>query len=443
MSRISASITAHSITNTDTTATLSATGQFKYASGSWGWTVSGYLRFKNSAGTSLSSKSISNVKSSTSGGSFGSTTYSYTVNKTHEAQTITAQIYGYCTDSTSDTASATYTFTVPAKTSYVITLDNEGTSTTLTKWHNEELALPTPTKQGYSFKGWRTADGNVYTDVYNGNKVEILSAVYTYNATSVVVNNKSVVRDADTPERCVISVDYSLGTHGEGSLTPVSSIQIEYKALNSSTWISLATVQNPNNPFTYTTPALFSKETAYNIRIKFFDAYFPQGVVIEDLLTKTAYIWKAKVDYFDFGVPVSVDDELVLVESDLVPLTQQVAAIQAQIDAAIEKITWKEIATSTGTTAKTWTNLQTAGYQEVLVVADVTRNNAHHYASAVLTTAVLNTTQYEVKLSGGYYATSVNFLAQYKIGLTGGAGVTCHINGTSYISTTTWHIYVR
>lgn len=443
MSRISASITAHNITNTDTTATLSATGQFKYASGSWGWTVSGYLRFKNSTGASLSSKSISNVKSSTPGGSFGTTTHNYTINKTHEAQTITAQLYGYCTDSTSDTANATYVFTVPAKTNYVITLDNEGINTTLVKWHNEELALPIPVKQGYSFKGWRTSDGKIYTDIYNDNKTETLSAVYTYNATSVVVNNKSVVRDPDTLERCIINIDYSLGTHGEGVPTPVDSIQIEYKALNSNTWINLATIQNPNNPFTYTTSAIFSKEIAYNIRIKFFDAYFPQGVVIEDLLTKTAYIWKAKVDHFDFGVPVTINNDRVLVESDLNLLTQQLASIQAQIDAAVERITWKEIAVSTNTTAKTWTNLITAGYQEVLIVADIIRNNKHHYASAVITTAILNDTKYEIKLSGGYGSSNVTFLAQYNIGLTGGAGVSCEINGVSNLATTTWHIYVR
>ena len=101
---------------------------------------------------------------------------------------------------------------------------------------------------------------------------------------------------------------------------------------------------------------------------------------------------------------------------------------------------WETITTSTGTTSKSF-DLST--YNEVMIVADILRNNAHHLYSVALPVECLYDTAYEVKLPGGYASSSVYTAVFYSISKTSGAGVSANINGTSYISSTTWKVFGR
>ena len=91
---------------------------------------------------------------------------SFTIYKTHSEQTITIlfEYYGVVT---------TGTYTIPAKTNYVITLKGNGATGwsdwTMTKWYDENLVLaPTtpPTLDGYNLNGWastvaKASDGQI------------------------------------------------------------------------------------------------------------------------------------------------------------------------------------------------------------------------------------------------------------------------------------------
>ena len=126
---------------------------------------------------------------------FATRTYS----KTHSAQTITMKIstdylFSTITDSgfrSIGEVTATFTMTIPAKTSYTVSFNANGGSGapgSQTKWYGETLKLSTtkPTRTGYTFKGWATSSSATTATVqpganYTANAGQIYYAVWQIN----------------------------------------------------------------------------------------------------------------------------------------------------------------------------------------------------------------------------------------------------------------------
>ena len=101
---------------------------------------------------------------------------------------------------------------------------------------------------------------------------------------------------------------------------------------------------------------------------------------------------------------------------------------------------WYEVTTSSGTTSKT---IDLTGASEVMVVADLTRNGALHTFANSFPIQALGNSAHEYKI-GGYVGTSgTTGGAWCSMSLTSFAGVGACINGTSFISATTWTVYAR
>ena len=122
-----------------------------------------------------------------------------TINKTHSDQSITLKVYidrtgGY----KGGTSQKTTTITVPKKKSWTVSYNLNGGSGTApssqTKWYGETLKLSTatPSRTGYTFKGWATsASGSVaYASGanYTGNAALTLYAVWQLNTYAVTYN---------------------------------------------------------------------------------------------------------------------------------------------------------------------------------------------------------------------------------------------------------------
>lgn len=103
----------------------------------------------------------------------------------------------------SGTSSASFSFVIPAKAAYIVTLDSNGGSgapESLTKWENESLTLPMPVKTGYSFSGWADEDDPstvIYQpgETYTANEEASLIAVYSPAITSAVITQLYAARD--------------------------------------------------------------------------------------------------------------------------------------------------------------------------------------------------------------------------------------------------------
>lgn len=118
----------------------------KVGSGSWTGTTVGHI-------VDLPAKSDTTVLSNDV----------WSVTKTHTTQTVTIDGVVSVLDSGTDIGHATKTFTIPARTSYLVTYNansGSGAPAQQTKWHGEELTLSSvkPTKTGYTFKGWAISE---------------------------------------------------------------------------------------------------------------------------------------------------------------------------------------------------------------------------------------------------------------------------------------------
>lgn len=130
-----------------------------------------------------------------------------TWNKTHAEQTITVKaVYEYtdCYRSVdgvkfSGKSTATKSYTIPARTSYTVTLDSSGGSAVtspLTKWHGESLALPQPAKNGYEFSHWTDGTNNYTTTLpANVNEPITLTAVWAPIISAAYITQVYAARD--------------------------------------------------------------------------------------------------------------------------------------------------------------------------------------------------------------------------------------------------------
>lgn len=160
---------------------------------------------------------IANTTTHTTGSQSISTT-ARNVSKTHATQTKTLTLTGA---GVSKSASVS----IPAKTSYKVTLNaNGGTGGTasLTKWHGETLSLTSgftaPTRTGYKFVGWgETSTAPATASQYTGNAAKTYYAVWerqitgiSLNVTTLRVADGTATAEADDGTWCYGTCTYSI-----------------------------------------------------------------------------------------------------------------------------------------------------------------------------------------------------------------------------------------
>lgn len=134
----------------------------------------------------------------------------FRVNKTHSTQTLAFSISytdNYLTGASPRTSSASYNYSVSAKTNYVVTLNANGGNPdwTMTKWYGENLSLSPntpPVLNGYVLIGWATttakaSNGEVDYAVggtYSTNSATTLYAVWELAYTKPAISSYSVER---------------------------------------------------------------------------------------------------------------------------------------------------------------------------------------------------------------------------------------------------------
>lgn len=293
MSRISAVLDSVTTSASDKSVSITAQGHFKYASGTWGYTVDGYLSINGSK------KNFDNARGTTSGGTFGSISYTHSVSRAKTAKTVTVKLYGYCDESTSDTATATKSITVNALPHYTVKCDG----VSYTKWIDETLTLPQPTKAGYTFGGW-TDGTTTYKTSYKKNAAATLTSVWIANTVAPKVNAYSAIRQDNNKTAVNVRLSYTAGLNADGTTTPVTRLKLEVAA-SGGEYSTAFDVANPPQPFTGTLTNI-AETNAYSLRWTLYDANYPNGVTVYDTITKTAYIWRATGEGLDFGVPVTI-----------------------------------------------------------------------------------------------------------------------------------------
>lgn len=235
---------------------------------------------------------------------------SFTVTRTKSAQSKT--IKGTLTTDTSDfgTQSASGSTTVPALASYTVTLNNNGSTSTVTKWYNESVTLPTPTRTNYTFKGWQASNGTIYQGTYTGNAAITLTALWELDKRPPAINSVTAERvSSSNSKNLKITVNFTKGDNRN-----LSSVIIKYRILGSSSaYTTLTTFTNvSSSPVTYTsTNGAFSESSAYEIVVTIADEYF-SGLESYAQVSKYGYIWKAKgvssgTNSFDLNAAVSVN----------------------------------------------------------------------------------------------------------------------------------------
>lgn len=214
---------------TDTTATykVSAWMCARNGSSSYASNIKGWAGIWDAATGDYRWSSAVNVGSFSAGDEWCFKEQSWTVNRTHAAQTVyayadviaSAGIYSGRESNT--TGSNVVTLGLAAKTSYAVTYNANGGSgapAAQTKWHGEALTLRdgAPTRSGYTFMGWGTSATATSASYASG-------ASYTANKAATLY---AVWRKA---------IKLTYGANG-GSGAPAAVTQYAYNAATSSTF---------------------------------------------------------------------------------------------------------------------------------------------------------------------------------------------------------------
>ena len=149
----------YSANNSSNTATTISLSVYIRSSAGYNNSASGYGKL-----TCGSSSSTSSGKAWAKGVDTLMLSKSYSITRTHSAQSVTVKgaVWSTAAAYNSATSTASATVTVPAKPSYAVTYSANGGSgapSAQTKWYGETLTLSTtkPTRSGYNFLGWATS----------------------------------------------------------------------------------------------------------------------------------------------------------------------------------------------------------------------------------------------------------------------------------------------
>lgn len=171
-------------------------------------------------------------------------------------------------------STATYTFTIPAKTHYTVTFKpNGGTGgpTTQTKWYGETLTLSSskPTRTNYTFKGWATSStattatyqpGSSYTSnsaltLYAVWAKIYVPAVLKVNASYRVSTQTGTITKNPEGAFLYVSVTYTCGYYKGGTAsvgTNTLSIKVANESEGTDTIYSGSVSQTAGTSTTYT-----------------------------------------------------------------------------------------------------------------------------------------------------------------------------------------------
>lgn len=280
-----------------------------------------------------------------------SSSQSVTVNKTHTTQNLSLlilgstsaqlQANGYYAGEASHLGresttvywgnSGATTLSISPKTSYTITYNANGGSgapANQTKWYGESLTLQTgtPSKEGYTFKGWATSTTNASAGTvnyaagasYTANSAATLYAVWELNHINPTISNVKVERclsngtldDEGTYAKVSFSWTVfrsSLARFYGGSTTPYSSNRI-----NSSSGCVITvgektkTVTSSNASGTFSEvvgDGSFSTDSAYSVSISLKDA--PASPITATTITITGYQLPKAAFPMDFNANAS------------------------------------------------------------------------------------------------------------------------------------------
>ena len=178
------------------------------------------------------------VGTKTKSGTFSSAWARYTKLYSAEAEEIVCSAE---LESSSDlwSNSANVKFTVPAMTSYKVTLNaNGGTGGTasLTKWHDVPLSLTSgftaPTREGWKFLGWNTSStATAAQSSYTTNAATTLYAVWVryvtgieLSITTLRVADGTSTAEADEGEWCYGTCNYTVTGAAAGNLSLTVSV---------------------------------------------------------------------------------------------------------------------------------------------------------------------------------------------------------------------------
>lgn len=240
-------------------------------------------------------------------------TVSYTVTRTHSAQTITFKsILKGSSESTTSTATLA-SVTVPAKSSWTVSYNansGSGAPGNQTKWYGETLTLSSsvPTRTNYTFLGWATSQTNANNGVvayqkggsYTANSGITLYAVWKQNYILPTITNLSAIRcnssgsALDTGTYIKLSFTYLGGSlnGGDSRITPTCNITISgatgtpaSPAMSDSTTATPVSMIYGNGTNGVTSE--FNVNNSYTITVKLYDQNNTTGI------TKTATVGAA------------------------------------------------------------------------------------------------------------------------------------------------------
>lgn len=194
-------------------------------------------------------------------------TSTWTINKTHSAQTVTgyADVEGTAGIYSGSKSQASASITVPAKASYAVKYNANGGSgapASQTKWYDETLKLSTtkPTRANYIFKGWATSSsGSVAYAAgasYTEDAAVTLYAVWESAATNPSITKLTAYRSDSSGNR--VTESSSSTTHitieyGWSVDSGASSRKIQFTLGGTSkTAITLSANSGSNGKVTYT-----------------------------------------------------------------------------------------------------------------------------------------------------------------------------------------------
>ena len=526
-----------STSSTDTQATIQVQGWFQSDQGSsiGNGNVRGWVGYKIGSGTVTWDPSGSTgvaIDPFSAGSSKYYRTKSWTINKTHSAQTITG--YAYVSGEVSGTtyygkvSQAAASITIPAKTSKTISYNANGGSgapAAQTKWYGETLTLSStrPTRANYNFKGWATSStattaakqpGDNYVDnpandvvfyavwelayvaptltiaAYrsdaSGNRspesTSNITVEYSWSFDQTSGDNKSgtitINHGTSSPENITITN----ATSGSGkkpftqSLTATSTltVSVTIKDAHNLTTTRSVTIGQVFKPFSMTnggaSAAFFGfAGDAWNKILGVFGSFIAQDGNIHADSTNTdssassistqvdrgfwsrdknkrtiaCFYGRQSTDGKDQAVitarrynsSANVDNSLILgVDKNG---TRTVAVSDRKVwQKAIGG--WNQIATTTGTTAKTFSDLKAAGYLEVMIVGTYT-TNASYGGSVVIPIDQITSTERDWYLGGGHW--SAGWGAACKLSLTKMTPYQVRYNGNN--GNGTWTLYAR